>query len=74
LSERKRRELDPSLRVLDRASLQAETDPALAELKERLDALRRFFRLIDALAVRLLSMPLGDPAALGETLSDDNST
>jgi DNA-binding transcriptional regulator GbsR (MarR family) len=73
LSERKRRELDPSLNVLDRASLQAESEPALAELKDRIDALRRFFRLIDSLAVRLLSMPSGDAAALGEALSDDDS-
>jgi DNA-binding transcriptional regulator GbsR (MarR family) len=73
LSERKRRELDPSLCVLDRAACLAEQDPALGELKDRIDSLRRFFRLIDALAVRLLSMPSGDPAGLGQILADDDS-
>jgi DNA-binding transcriptional regulator GbsR (MarR family) len=62
LSERKRRELDPSLSVLDRAFKVAEEDPALQELKGRLETLRSFFRSIDALAVHLLSLPAGDLA------------
>jgi HTH-type transcriptional regulator, glycine betaine synthesis regulator len=73
LSERKRRELDPSLSVLDRASRMAAEDPALLEVKGRIDSLRRFFRLIDALAVRLLSMPSGDLAGISQMLPDDDS-
>src|SRR4029077_12399991 len=57
LAERKRRELDPSLSVLDHASLLAEADPDLYEFRSRIEPLRQFFRLIDSLAVRLLSMP-----------------
>jgi HTH-type transcriptional regulator, glycine betaine synthesis regulator len=60
LSERKRRELDPSLRVLDRTVRLAEQNPDLADLKARVESLRQFFGLIDSLAVRLLSMPSGD--------------
>lgn len=60
LSERKRRELDPSLSVLDRTVRLAETRPELAELQARVESLRQFFTLIDSLAVRLLSMPSAD--------------
>jgi DNA-binding transcriptional regulator GbsR (MarR family) len=60
LSERKRRELDPSLRVLDRTVRLADENPDLADLKARVASLRQFFGLIDSLAVRLLSMPSGD--------------
>jgi DNA-binding transcriptional regulator GbsR (MarR family) len=73
LSERKRRELDPSLSVLDRAARLAEEDPALLELQGRIDSLRRFFRLIDSLAVRLLSMPSGDPEFLNASLAEHDS-
>ena len=60
LSERKRRELDPSLRVLDRTVRLADEIPDLADLKARVESLRQFFGLIDSLAVRLLSMPSGE--------------
>jgi HTH-type transcriptional regulator, glycine betaine synthesis regulator len=60
LSERKRRELDPSLRVLDRAARLAGEIPDLADLKARVESLRQFFGLIDSLAVRLLSMPASE--------------
>jgi HTH-type transcriptional regulator, glycine betaine synthesis regulator len=71
LAERKRRELDPSLSVLDRASLQAEKDPALDDLRSRIEPLRQFFRLIDSLAVRLLSMPAGDPSEIAQIVPDE---
>jgi HTH-type transcriptional regulator, glycine betaine synthesis regulator len=57
LSERKRRELDPSLCVLDRTVRLAAARPELADVKARVESLRQFFGLIDSLAVRLLSMP-----------------
>jgi DNA-binding transcriptional regulator GbsR (MarR family) len=60
LTERKRRELDPTLNVLDRAFRVAEDDPALRELKQRIERLRSFFRLIDSMAGQLLTMPGGD--------------
>jgi len=57
LGERKRRELDPTLRVLDSARAQAGDDPSVSELRAKIEPLRRFFRLIDSLAVRLLTLP-----------------
>ena len=57
LAERKRRELDPTLRVLDRAIPQVGDDPSVTELRARIEPLRRFFRLIDTLAVKLLTVP-----------------
>ena len=63
LTERKRRELDPSLRVLDRAVGLAGEDLDLADMKARVESLRQFFGLIDSLAVRLLSMPAAELVA-----------
>jgi DNA-binding transcriptional regulator GbsR (MarR family) len=71
LTERKRRELDPSLSVLDRASRVADRDPALQDLGARIEPLHRFFRMIDGLAVRLISTPSGDLAALDAMFSHD---
>lgn len=71
LSERKRRELDPTLRVLDRAYPQAGEDPALADLRSRIEPLRQFFRLIDSLAVRLLTLPAAELARFGQVLDPE---
>lgn len=73
LRERKRRELDPTLNVLDRACQEAERDRALAELKGRLEPLREFFKLVDSLAVRLLSLTPEDLAGFYQLLSDEES-
>jgi DNA-binding transcriptional regulator GbsR (MarR family) len=62
LTERKKRELDPSLQVLDRAVQLAGDRPELADLKARVESLRQFFGLIDSLAVRLLSLPSSEQA------------
>ena len=62
LTERKRRELDPSLQVLDRAVQLASDRPELADMKARVESLRQFFGLIDSLAVRLLSLPSSEQA------------
>jgi DNA-binding transcriptional regulator GbsR (MarR family) len=63
LAERKRRELEPTLQVLDEALSPARDDSSLADLRSRIEPLRRFFRLIDLLAVRLLTV---GPAELAE--------
>jgi DNA-binding transcriptional regulator GbsR (MarR family) len=57
LRERKRRELDPTLQVLDCACPQPDDDPSVSELRARIEPLRRFFRLIDSLSVKLLTLP-----------------
>jgi DNA-binding transcriptional regulator GbsR (MarR family) len=69
LKERKRRELDPTLTVLDRISQLSAAQPELADLQPRVESLRRFFGLIDGLAVRLLSLDSQEMADLGDFLS-----
>lgn len=60
LGERKRRELDPTLVVLQRTVDRIREDPALSELEGRIVSLRQFFGLIDALAARLLTLDSND--------------
>jgi len=70
LGERKRRELDPTLSVLNRAYSQSGNDPAVSELRARIEPLRQFFSLIDSLAVRLLALPAADLAEFDQLLED----
>lgn len=53
LTERKRRELDPTVRVLARTAQAIEREPALEPLSGRVRSLKRFFELINSLANRL---------------------
>jgi DNA-binding transcriptional regulator GbsR (MarR family) len=56
LVERKRRELDPTLVVLDRAARNIQDDPALSHLRDRVVSLQRFFALTNTLATRLAEL------------------
>jgi DNA-binding transcriptional regulator GbsR (MarR family) len=56
LGERKRRELDPTLGVLDKATHRLATEPGLGPVRERVESLRRFFGLVNVLATRLLAL------------------
>jgi HTH-type transcriptional regulator, glycine betaine synthesis regulator len=60
LTERKRRELDPTLVVLERTVRMIEADPTELPIRERVVALRQFFARIDALASRLLLLQRDD--------------
>lgn len=60
LSERKRRELDPTLVVLDRAAASCEADLDLRPLHDRVVSLQRFFGLINLLATRLSHLEPGE--------------
>ena len=60
LTERKRRELDPTLRVLDSLVQLSENDPELSELRARVEPLRQFFGMIDGLSVRLMALESHD--------------
>jgi hypothetical protein len=71
LAERKRRELDPTLRVLNQAFTAVRSDQKLEELKSRIEPLRRFFGLIDALAGRLLALEPSELDDLGHLLGQD---
>jgi DNA-binding transcriptional regulator GbsR (MarR family) len=74
LRERKRRELDPSLHVLEHASKLAAGHADLGEIKARVEALHRFFRAIDALAVQLLALPQSDLAEISQLLPEPDET
>src|SRR5215212_9529185 len=60
LHERKRRELDPTLVVLERSVERIRADPSLAELQGRIASLRQFFAMINGLATRLLALESED--------------
>lgn len=70
LRERKRRELEPSLRVLDATSKIAEGHAELQGIQIRIESLRRFFKAIDTLADQLLSLPAGDLAEISQLLPE----
>jgi DNA-binding transcriptional regulator GbsR (MarR family) len=65
LVERKRRELDPTLALLERTARQLPVEPELAATGERVVALQQFFRRINSLATRLATL---EPAELDELL------
>ena len=69
VKERKRRELEPTLNVLDQISRLSEADPAIPELRSRVESLRQFLGLIDGLAVRLLSLDSREMADLSDFLA-----
>jgi DNA-binding transcriptional regulator GbsR (MarR family) len=53
LTERKRRELDPTLALLDRTARRIQQEPELVPSHGRIVALQQFFRRINTLATRL---------------------
>ena len=71
LAERKRRELEPTIQVLDATFDVTELDPRLAELNRRIEPLKRFFTAIDSLADRLLSLNSNEFDDLGRLLGFD---
>ena len=60
LLERKRRELDPTLQVLECTVSLLPAEPAEHLLRERLSTLLRFFSLIDRLATRIVTLEPDD--------------
>ena len=69
VKERKRRELDPTLNVLEQICRLSEAGPAIPELRSRVESLRQFLGLIDGLAVRLLSLDSQELAGLSDFLA-----
>lgn len=60
LGERKRRELDPTLHLLERTVALAARGGTNPPLVDRISSLRQFFALIDTLASRLMSLEAED--------------
>lgn len=71
LTERKRRELDPTRHLLDRTVAMVSDDPAQVVLRDRITALRQFFGLINSLATRLLTLEPDDVAELRQLFEPD---
>ncbi|WP_165245722.1 GbsR/MarR family transcriptional regulator [Paludisphaera soli] len=71
MAERKRRELDPTVRVLDDLAAAAEVDSKLRELQGRVETLRNLLGAIDGLSTRLMRLDSGDLVEIGRLLSDD---
>jgi DNA-binding transcriptional regulator GbsR (MarR family) len=71
LTERKRRELDPTLQVLDRAFELADQHPSLHDIKVRIEQLHRFFQSIDALAAQLLLLSSGHLAGISHVPGEE---
>jgi len=69
VGERKRRELDPTLLVLDRLSGVAGDGPTQSERKGRLASLREFLVTLDAFATRLMEMEPEEAAEIGRLLA-----
>ena len=70
LRERKRRELEPSLHVLDKTSKLAQGHAGLQDLQARVESLRKFFKAVDSMADQLLSLPAGDLAEISHLLPE----
>jgi DNA-binding transcriptional regulator GbsR (MarR family) len=58
--ERKKRELDPTLLVLERSVAVAGDDPAHQSMRGRIDDLQQFFALINTLSKRILALEPDD--------------
>jgi DNA-binding transcriptional regulator GbsR (MarR family) len=71
MAERKRRELDPTVKVLDDLASAAVVDPWLRELQGRVETLRGLLGAIDGLSTRLMELDSSDLAEFGKLLSDD---
>lgn len=56
LGERKRRELDPTLHLLETTVALVSAQPGQDLLRERISSLRTFFALFDTLATRLMTL------------------
>jgi DNA-binding transcriptional regulator GbsR (MarR family) len=71
MAERKRRELDPTVKVLDDLALASVVDPRLRDLQGRVETLRNLLGAIDGLSTRLMELDSGDLAEFSKLLSDD---
>jgi HTH-type transcriptional regulator, glycine betaine synthesis regulator len=72
LGERKRRELDPTLHLLESSVAESSDFPGRLLIRERIAALQRFFALIDTLATRLMILDAEDLDDLHQLFSPDD--
>lgn len=74
LGERKRRELDPTLQLLERTEALVPNDSSAGPLQERISSLRKFFSLIDTLATKLLILEPDDLDELRKLFDSPDET
>ncbi|WP_206107934.1 GbsR/MarR family transcriptional regulator [Paludisphaera rhizosphaerae] len=79
MSERKRREVDPTRQVLDDLAQASERSVGQEAMNERVQTLRRLLGALDRLSERLMAMDAQDLADLGRLLGggeeeEDDST
>lgn len=74
LGERKRRELDPTLHLLERTDAVVSDAPGQALLGDRISSLRRFFSLIDVLATRLMTLDADDLDELRQLFASEDDS
>jgi DNA-binding transcriptional regulator GbsR (MarR family) len=74
LGERKRRELDPTLLVLERTVAMVAEEQGQDVLRDRVTALQKFFSLIEALATRLLTLEAEDVDDLRQLFESSDQT
>jgi DNA-binding transcriptional regulator GbsR (MarR family) len=74
LGERKRRELDPTLHLLERCVAEDSQIPGRERIRDRIIALQRFFALIDTLATRLMTLDARDLDDLHQLISPIDRT
>lgn len=72
--ERKRRELDPTLALLDDLTDSADADDGLLPYRDRLVALRQFFGLVETLAERFASTEVDPVGQVRALLADEPPT
>ncbi len=71
VTERKRRELEPTVKLLDDLAAAPGRDGP-GGFQDRVQALRRFLGMLDALSSKLMAMGPGEAAELGRLLQDDD--
>ena len=72
LQERKRRELDPTLAVLDQVVRSRPVEPEQPVMQARLIEIQRFFTLIDAAACRVLALRSDEVEGLSRLIDHEN--
>ncbi|WZO96133.1 transcriptional regulator [Isosphaeraceae bacterium EP7] len=73
LAERKRRELDPTLALLERTASMVAGDPGLERYRDRVVALTQFFAMIDGLSNRLIELESDEVRGLADLFSPPES-
>jgi len=71
MMERKRREIDPTLRLLDDLAGASSADPRLDALRGRVETLRFLMTALDELSERLMAMNADDLAELCRLFADE---